>query len=158
MKKEIGTGACGAIAKVSSVVATAVWERADDRRSWTDERTGSRMQQKLDAVLCCAVWSKYAPLAWASGSSPCLCCWEKQGGCGKIGLLLRPLFPPLDACLKRSKGIMALSHGCFAKEWVQALWTRQSCELQTFLLGRHWSPFTSYCATSNQSSTLMDPL
>ena len=27
----------------------------------------------------------------------CLVCLERQRGCGKIGSLLRPLFPPLDA-------------------------------------------------------------
>ena len=27
----------------------------------------------------------------------CVACLERQRGCGKIGLLLRPLFPPLDA-------------------------------------------------------------
>ena len=34
-----------------------------------------------------------------------LCCLERQRGCGKIGLLLRPLFPPLDAtCPARLMG------------------------------------------------------
>ena len=27
----------------------------------------------------------------------CVVCLERKRGCGKIGLLLRPLFPPLDA-------------------------------------------------------------
>ena len=27
----------------------------------------------------------------------CVVCLERQRGCGKIGLSLRPLFPPLDA-------------------------------------------------------------
>ena len=48
--------------------------------------------------------SRHAPLAWASGSLPCLRCWEKQRGCGKIGLSLRPHFPPLDAtCPTRTR-------------------------------------------------------
>ena len=41
--------------------------------------------------------SRHAPLAWASGSSLSGLLRERQRGRGKIGLLIRPLFPPLDA-------------------------------------------------------------
>ena len=35
----------------------------------------------------------------------CVVCLERQRGCGKIGLSLRPLFPPLDAtCPARLMG------------------------------------------------------
>ena len=39
-----------------------------------------------------------------------LCCLERQRGCGKIGLLLRPLFLPLDGTCPRNMQWHATLH------------------------------------------------
>ena len=51
-------------------------------------------------------WSDARPIVWSRHYAPRTCvsfglfavwhCLERQRGCGKIGSLLRPLFPPLD--------------------------------------------------------------
>ena len=46
------------------------------------------------------------------------CCLERQRGCGKIGLLLRPIFPPLDGtCPARTWWALATTCDCHQRRF-----------------------------------------
>ena len=113
----------------------------------------SKSQVPCSNNSCKSEGRKHAPLAWASGSLLCFCCWERQGGCGKIGLLLEMLVQQL---LKSSSVSRLHTSVSSRMERGIQLPVARLCDLQRHcpLHDKDWKPHVQLTMTFVGQSTL----